>query len=261
MLRVGEYFRSRVSMDCESNVPVDYCVIFPFIALFICMAGLTGFCTHHALSTIAVAGPVRPLRPASVDVAHIDTRIDSDAAAVTSNLVATTADTGPVSDATRLPNLVATTLSSKGKVVYFDRSTGKLFMKIGNLYSSGQAINLDLGAISPIEHEAGESGGSDIERKICDHSYISKSQISIGRRGYKQRVRSQLITIEPEQFYCPGQVAALLNLSYDSALRLMLKMKGVVDFGTPRRRYNRGKRKPRINGKDLLTFINNKTIV
>ena len=39
----------------------------------------------------------------------------------------------------------------------------------------------------------------------------------------------------------------------------MLKMKGVVDLGTLTRRYNRGKKKLRISGKNLLTFLRSKT--
>ena len=83
----------------------------------------------------------------------------------------------------------------------------------------------------------------------------------MGRRGYKQLVRNQTVKIEPEQNYSPGQVAAALNLSYDSALRRMLKMKGVVDLGTPTRRYKRGKKKLRISGKNLLVFLRSKTMV
>jgi hypothetical protein len=80
-----------------------------------------------------------------------------------------------------------------------------------------------------------------------------------GRLGYKQRKRNQTIKIEPEKNYAPSEVAAALNLSYDAALRLMQKMKGVVDWGTPTRRYKRGKKKLRISGKNLLTFIRSKT--
>jgi hypothetical protein len=80
-----------------------------------------------------------------------------------------------------------------------------------------------------------------------------------GSHGYKQRVRSQTVESEPERNYTPSEVAAMLNVSYDAALRLMLKMKGIVDLGTPTRRYKRGKKKLRISGKNLLTFIRDKT--
>jgi hypothetical protein len=96
---------------------------------------------------------------------------------------------------------------------------------------------------------------------VGDHKDTSEVLTSEGRRGYKQLVRNQRVKIEPEQNYSPGQVAAALNLSYDSALRRMQKMKGVVDYGTPTRRYKRGKRKLRISGKNLLAFVRTKTIV
>lgn len=81
------------------------------------------------------------------------------------------------------------------------------------------------------------------------------------RRGYKQLVRNQRVKIEPEHNYSPGEVAGALNLSYDAALRRMPKMKGVVDFGTPTRRYKRGKRKLRISGRNLLAYIRTKTVM
>jgi hypothetical protein len=80
-----------------------------------------------------------------------------------------------------------------------------------------------------------------------------------GSHGYKQRMRKRTIKIEPEQNYAPSEVAAILNVSYDAASRLMQKMKGVVDLGTPTRRYKRGKKKLRISGKNLLTFLRNKS--
>ena len=80
-----------------------------------------------------------------------------------------------------------------------------------------------------------------------------------GRHGYKQRMRKRTIKIESERNYAPSEVAAILNVSYDAASRLMQKMKGVVDLGTPARRYKRGKKKLRISGKNLLAFLRRKT--
>ena len=79
-----------------------------------------------------------------------------------------------------------------------------------------------------------------------------------GRRGYKQR-NAGGGTIKADRLYAPSEVAAILNVSYDAALRLMQKMKGVVDLGTPTRRYKRGKKKLRISGKNLLAFLSAKT--
>jgi hypothetical protein len=74
-------------------------------------------------------------------------------------------------------------------------------------------------------------------------------------------VRNQRVKIEPERNYSPWQVAAALDLSYGSALRRMQKMRGVVDLGTPTRRYKRGKKKLRISGKNLLAYLRTKTVV
>ena len=79
-----------------------------------------------------------------------------------------------------------------------------------------------------------------------------------GRHGYKQRMRKRTIKIEADENYAPGEVAAILNVSYDAASRFMQKMKGVVDLGTPTRRYKRGKKKLRISGKNLLAFLRSK---
>lgn len=83
---------------------------------------------------------------------------------------------------------------------------------------------------------------------------------STGSRGYKQRARKQAVQFKADDtMYEPKQVAAIINVSYDAALRYMQKMKGVVDLGTPTRRYKRGKRKLRISGKNLLAFLKGKT--
>lgn len=80
-----------------------------------------------------------------------------------------------------------------------------------------------------------------------------------GRSGYKQRARGQTVELQPERNYSPSEVAAILNVSYDAASRFMLKMPGVVDLGTPTRRYKRGKKKLRVSGKNLVKFLRNKT--
>lgn len=205
-------------------------------------------------------------------------------AAVASSPVCTTADSGLARIAMTTPDLVPTALRLMGNVVYLHASTGKLLMEVGNLSPSEPGTKLDLSAIMAFENEAGGSAGSHINlvnnnddhlipaiedasfirtpaSYVGDHKDTSEVLPHAGRRGYKQLVRNQRVKIEPEQNYSPGEVAAALNLSYDSALRRMQKMKGVVDLGTPTRRYKRGKRKLRISGKNLLAFQRSKTIV
>jgi hypothetical protein len=205
-------------------------------------------------------------------------------AAVVSSPVCTMADSGLASTAMTTPDLVPTTFRLMGNVVYLHAPTGKFLMEVGNLSSSELGMKPDLGAITATEKEAGGSAGShiDLVNNNDDHLIPAIENASIirtaecyggdekdtsevltskGRRGYKQLVRNQRVKIEPEQNYSPGEVAAALNLSYDSALRRMQKMKGVVDFGTPTRRYKRRKRKLRISGRNLLAFTRTKTVV
>jgi hypothetical protein len=203
-------------------------------------------------------------------------------AAVASSPVCTTADSGLPRTAMITPDLVPTTFRMMGRVVYLHAPTGKFLMEVGNLSSSEPGMKLDLGATTAIENEARGSAVSRINLVNNDAALTTAEDASIirtpkssvgdpqnpsevltrkGRRGYKQLVRSQRVKIEPEQNYSPGEVAAALNLSYDSALRRMQKMKGVVDFGTPTRRYKRGKKKLRISGKNLQAFLRTKTVV
>ena len=80
-----------------------------------------------------------------------------------------------------------------------------------------------------------------------------------GRRGFKQRARKQTVELKPDKLYTPGEVSALLNVSYDTAVRRMQKMKGCFDMGTQTKRYKRGKRLLRISGKHLVAFLRGKT--
>ena len=80
-----------------------------------------------------------------------------------------------------------------------------------------------------------------------------------GRRSFKQRARKQKVELKPDKLYAPGEVAALLNVSYDTAVRRMQSMKGCVDMGTQTKRYKRGKKLLRISGKNLVAFLRAKT--
>jgi hypothetical protein len=50
-------------------------------------------------------------------------------------------------------------------------------------------------------------------------------------------------------------VTAILNVSYETAVRKMEKMEGCIDMGTKERRYKRGKRMLRVPGSGLLEFL------
>jgi hypothetical protein len=283
MRTIGEYIVAIVPRDRESNVPVEYCVFFALIALFIGIRGFVGPRNQPAFSAAAVSIPARPLRPVSSTGAPIETSSAS-AAAVASSPVCTKADSSLPSSATITPDLMPTTFRMMGNVVYLHAPTGKFLVEVGNLSSSEPGMMLDPGVtkaignevVGPVSSQVNLANDDDhpqihaiedasiIRRpksSLGDRKDTSEVQASEGRRGYKQLVRSQRVKIEPEQTYSPGEVAAALNLSYDSALRRMQKMKGVVDLGTPTRRYKRGKKKLRISGKNLLAFLRSKTVV
>jgi hypothetical protein len=57
-----------------------------------------------------------------------------------------------------------------------------------------------------------------------------------GRWGFKERARKQIVELKPEKLYTPSEVSALLNVSYDTPVQHMEKMKGHVEFGTPTKR-------------------------
>ncbi|HLM79015.1 MAG TPA: hypothetical protein VK302_00140 [Terriglobales bacterium] len=80
-------------------------------------------------------------------------------------------------------------------------------------------------------------------------------------KGWKQRARAtQPVAIDPHKLYSPSDVSALLNVSYDTAIRRMQTMQGCVDMGTKERRYKRGKRMLRISGKHLREYLTNKRV-
>jgi hypothetical protein len=79
-----------------------------------------------------------------------------------------------------------------------------------------------------------------------------------GRRSFKQRARKQAVELKLDKLYTPSEVAAILNVSYDTAVRRMQSMKGCVDMGTQTKRYKRGKKMLRISGKHLVAYIRSK---
>jgi hypothetical protein len=79
------------------------------------------------------------------------------------------------------------------------------------------------------------------------------------RRSFKQRARKQTVELKPDKLYTPGEIAALLNVSYDTAVRRMQNMKGCVDMGTQTKRYKRGKKMLRVSGKHLVAYLRSKT--
>ena len=73
------------------------------------------------------------------------------------------------------------------------------------------------------------------------------------QQAWKNRVVS--VEIKPDHTYSPREFAAVLSVSYDTALRIMNRMKRVANLTTkPRAK----KRLLRIKGSDLRAYIQDK---
>ena len=87
---------------------------------------------------------------------------------------------------------------------------------------------------------------------LDDDGHVVKSD-----KTWKARVREREIVIDSRKMYGPADVAAYLDVSYDTAIRRMWKMSGVVNLGTKEKLHRRGKAILRISGKNLLEFLSN----
>ena len=89
---------------------------------------------------------------------------------------------------------------------------------------------------------------TDVGQKIYDLLNMQPKR----RQAWKQHVVS--VEIKPDFMYSPREVAAVLSVSYDTALRIMDRMKRIANFAKPRTK----KRLPRIKGSDLRAYIQDK---
>lgn len=73
---------------------------------------------------------------------------------------------------------------------------------------------------------------------------------------WKQRARHKHteVVIKPDHLYSPGEVAAVLSVSYNTATRIMERMKRTANLARPRSR----KRLLRVKGSDLRDYIQGK---
>ena len=72
------------------------------------------------------------------------------------------------------------------------------------------------------------------------------------RQEWKKRLIN--VEIKPDHTYSPMEVGAVLSVSYDTATRIMSRMKRVTNFAKPRAK----KRLLRIKGSDLRAYIQDK---
>jgi hypothetical protein len=72
------------------------------------------------------------------------------------------------------------------------------------------------------------------------------------RQAWKKRVVS--VDIKPDHLYGSKEVKVVLSVSYDTAVRIMQRMKRSADFAKPRAK----KRLLRVKGSDLRAYIHDK---
>ena len=72
------------------------------------------------------------------------------------------------------------------------------------------------------------------------------------RQAWKRRAVS--VEIKPDHMYSPQEFAAVLSVSYDTATRIMSRMKRIANLAEPRSK----KRLLRIKGSDLRAYIQDK---
>jgi hypothetical protein len=82
-----------------------------------------------------------------------------------------------------------------------------------------------------------------------------------GPTEFKHRARNiKLPPLDPHKLYTPSEVASMLNVSYDTAIRRMKDMPGCVDLGTKETRHKRPKAKLRVSGKHLQSYLRNHSL-
>jgi hypothetical protein len=82
-----------------------------------------------------------------------------------------------------------------------------------------------------------------------------------GPTEWKHRARKiKLPPLDPHKMYTPSEVASLLNVAYDTAIRYMKGMKGCIDLGSKEKTHKRPKAKLRVSGKHLQAYLRNREL-
>lgn len=100
-------------------------------------------------------------------------------------------------------------------------------------------------------------GPEPYHQALVDSTREFVKQFAKSLPDWKREARGKQIKLDPDRNYCPAEVAAIINRSYDTALRLMKKL-GAPNLGTPTRRYKRGKSMYVVSGRKLMNYLNSK---
>lgn len=103
--------------------------------------------------------------------------------------------------------------------------------------------------ISSLKNYASENPDlNEVGQNIYDFLNVPPKR----RQAWKTRVVS--VEIKPDHLYGPKEVRVVLSVSYDTAVRIMQRMKRSADFAKPRAK----KRLLRVKGSDLRAYIHDK---
>ena len=86
-----------------------------------------------------------------------------------------------------------------------------------------------------------------VGQDIYEHLHVSPK-----KQGWKTRALD--VEIKPDHLYGPMEVSVVLCVSYDTAIRIMERMKRTANLAKPRAK----KRLLRVNGSDLRDYIRGK---
>lgn len=101
---------------------------------------------------------------------------------------------------------------------------------------------------------------SDIER-VGPLVLAALSRRTHRKPGWKAKVKAIPVPVlEPHRNYNVVEVAAILGLKYDTALRRITTEMRFQDHGTRETRFKRPKRKLTVSGKDLAEYIRKHTV-
>lgn len=83
-------------------------------------------------------------------------------------------------------------------------------------------------------------------------------QLTVRRRDNKQSWKRRLgsVEIKSDHLYSPKEVAAVLSVSYDTAVRIMSRMRRSANLAKPHAK----KRLLRVKGSDLRDYIQGKLV-
>jgi DNA-binding protein H-NS len=141
-----------------------------------------------------------------------------------------------------LSSLVNKMAERRTQVTSMEQRTSSVELLSRNLRSEAEKIEQKLNAVGPLVLAA-------------------LSRRTHRQPGWKAKVKALPVpVIEPHKNYGPRELAAIMGVSYDTAIRRMEEMHGVMDFGTKETHLKRQKRKLRVSGRNITDYFRKRTV-